>query len=58
MKFEGGHWTAELDARLASADRPVTLDFYADWCVSCKEMEHLTFVDARVREKLDRLLLL
>ena len=28
------------------------LDFYADWCVSCKEMEKLTFVDQRVQHKL------
>jgi thiol:disulfide interchange protein DsbD len=34
------------------------LDFYADWCVSCKEMEAFTFTDARVRQKLDRMLLL
>ncbi|MGN6388843.1 MAG: protein-disulfide reductase DsbD, partial [Burkholderiaceae bacterium] len=34
---------AELDAALAQADRPAMLDFYADWCVSCKEMERLTF---------------
>jgi thiol:disulfide interchange protein DsbD len=34
------------------------LDFYADWCVSCKEMEAFTFTDARVRHKLDRMLLL
>jgi thiol:disulfide interchange protein DsbD len=34
------------------------LDFYADWCVSCKEMEAQTFVDAAVRAKLDKALLL
>ena len=34
------------------------LDFYADWCVSCKEMEHLTFSDPRVSARLDSLLLL
>ena len=28
------------------------LDFYADWCVSCKEMERFTFSDARVRARL------
>jgi thiol:disulfide interchange protein DsbD len=28
------------------------LDFYADWCVSCKEMEKFTFVDPKVQAKL------
>jgi thiol:disulfide interchange protein DsbD len=49
---------AELDQRLSSPGRPVMLDFYADWCVSCKEMEKLTFSDPRVRAELDRMLLL
>ena len=49
---------ADLDQRLASAGRPVMLDFYADWCVSCKEMEKLTFSDLRVRAEFDRMLLL
>jgi len=43
---------AELEARIKATDRPVMLDFYADWCVSCKEMEHLTFSDVRVRQAL------
>ncbi len=34
------------------------LDFYADWCVSCKEMEHFTFSDARVKKQLEGMLLL
>ena len=34
------------------------LDFYADWCVSCKEMERFTFSDPDVRAKLDGMLLL
>jgi len=34
------------------------LDFYADWCVSCKEMEKFTFSDSRVQEKLAGMLLL
>jgi len=43
---------SELEHRLRTAKQPLLLDFYADWCVSCKEMEKLTFADARVREKL------
>jgi thioredoxin:protein disulfide reductase len=49
---------AELEAQLAAPGRPVMLDFYADWCVSCKEMEAFTFSDARVKAKFERLLLL
>src|SRR5258708_31522078 len=49
---------AELEQRLAAPGRPVMLDFYADWCVSCKEMEKLTLSDARVRARLDQMLLL
>jgi thiol:disulfide interchange protein DsbD len=39
---------ADLDAIVAASDRPVMLDFYADWCVSCKEMEAFTFPDPTV----------
>ncbi|MYM35491.1 protein-disulfide reductase DsbD [Duganella sp. FT94W] len=39
---------AELDQVLASTRQPVMLDFYADWCVACKEMERMTFSDSRV----------
>ena len=49
---------AELEARLSSPGRPVMLDFYADWCVSCKEMEKFTFSDPAVRAQMDRMLLL
>ncbi|MEX5744529.1 protein-disulfide reductase DsbD [Massilia sp. X63] len=49
----------ELDAILArSPGKTVMLDFYADWCVSCKEMERFTFSDARVQERFGRMLLL
>ncbi len=50
--FEPVRSLAELDARLAAVDRPVMLDFYADWCVSCKEMERYTFADPAVRAKM------
>lgn len=49
---------AELDAALQAAGRPVMLDFYADWCKSCKEMERFTFSDALVQQKLSGALLL
>ncbi|WP_027783306.1 MULTISPECIES: protein-disulfide reductase DsbD [Burkholderia] len=47
--------SGELDTLLKTSGRPVMLDFYADWCVSCKEMEHLTFTDARVQARLAQL---
>lgn len=50
--------TAELGQQLRAPGRPVMLDFYADWCVSCKEMENFTFRDPRVRAKLGDMLLL
>lgn len=49
---------AELEAALKTTDRPVMLDFYADWCVSCKEMEHLTFSDPAVQPRMAHALLL
>ncbi|MDP1996224.1 MAG: protein-disulfide reductase DsbD, partial [Gallionella sp.] len=50
---------AELDRRIAQASgRVVMLDFYADWCVSCKEMERFTFHDPAVQAKLKPVLLL
>ena len=58
VHFERVRTVAELDARVAGATRPVMLDFYADWCVSCKEMERFTFSDPEVRARLDQMLLL
>lgn len=50
---------AELDAVLKqSAGKTVMLDFYADWCVSCIEMEKLTFSDQRVRAHFANMVLL
>lgn len=50
---------AELDRRIAQArGQAVMLDFYADWCISCKEMERFTFADAAVQAKLKPVLLL
>lgn len=50
---------SELDDRIqAAAGRTVMLDFYADWCVSCKEMERYTFSDERVRARFREMMLL
>ena len=49
----------ELDQALASADgKVVMLDFYADWCVSCIEMEKLTFTEQAVKQAMNQMLLL
>jgi thiol:disulfide interchange protein DsbD len=49
----------QLDAALAATGgRTAMLDFYADWCVSCKEMEKLTFVDPAVKARLKDTVLL
>jgi thiol:disulfide interchange protein DsbD len=48
----------ELQEKLKAPGKPVMLDFYADWCVSCKEMEAFTFSDPMVRAQLDGMLLL
>jgi len=48
----------ELQEKLRAPGKPVMLDFYADWCVSCKEMESFTFSDPKVRAQLDGMVLL
>jgi len=58
VRFERVRSLAELEGRLRAVSAPVMLDFYADWCVSCKEMERFTFSDARVREKMRSMVLL
>ena len=51
--------TAELDAQIdAAKGKVVMLDFYADWCVSCKEMEQFTFSDPSVQKALKNAVLL
>ena len=62
----GAHFTriksvADLDAAIAAANasgKTVMLDFYADWCVSCKEMEKYTFPEPSVQAALANTVLL
>ncbi len=58
-QFQRVKSVVELDQRIATANgKYVLLDFYADWCVSCKEMERFTFADAKVQAQLKDTILL
>lgn len=52
LQFQKVKTLAELDKIVATSDKPIMLDFYADWCISCKELEETTFKDKRVIEAL------
>lgn len=56
--FEKVRSLDELDLALRTSAQPTLVEFSADWCVSCKEMERLTFSDPRVAERMSRLRLL
>jgi thioredoxin:protein disulfide reductase len=59
LKFQRVKNNAELDQAISHArGRYVMLDFYADWCVSCKEMELFTFSDAAVLARMKEVQLL
>ena len=61
LSFVVIHSPAELDAQLNRAKQEqklVLLDFYADWCISCKEMEVNTFANSEVSKELKQFILL
>ncbi|HUF21179.1 MAG TPA: protein-disulfide reductase DsbD domain-containing protein [Burkholderiales bacterium] len=57
-RFERIADVRELETRVRGAPLPTMLDFYADWCVTCKEMERFTFSDPAVAERMGRMQLL
>ena len=51
----------DLEQEIAAATaqgKPVMLDLYADWCVACKEFEAITFKDANVLARMNKIVLL
>lgn len=59
LTFQRIKTIADLEAALAgAAGRPAMLDFYADWCASCLEMERETFPEPTVKSALAGTLLL
>jgi thiol:disulfide interchange protein DsbD len=61
LEFKRIKTVADLEREVAAAKaagKSVMLDFYADWCVSCKEMEHKTFTQTEVQTALTNTVLI
>lgn len=58
LNFKQARNLNELNEMLTNSSNPVLVDFYADWCASCKEIEHITFKDAGVKNALAKFTLI
>jgi thiol:disulfide interchange protein DsbD len=61
LEFKRFKTVADLEREVAAASaagKAVMVDFYADWCVSCIEMEHKSFTDPEVQSALQNVVLL
>ena len=58
LNFKEARNLNELNEMIKSSNKPVLVDFYADWCASCKEIEHITFKDAGVKNALAKFTLI
>jgi len=58
LNFKQARNLNELNEIIKSSSKPVLVDFYADWCASCKEIEHITFKDASVKNALAKFTLI
>lgn len=57
LQLESIQWESYSEEKVESAtagNQPVMLDFYADWCIPCLELDRITFTDGEVIEQTDR----
>ncbi|PIF04044.1 MAG: thiol:disulfide interchange protein [Arcobacter sp.] len=48
---------SELDEVVKTSKKPILVDFWASWCVSCKELDNITFKNEEVKKELSKYLL-
>jgi thiol:disulfide interchange protein DsbD len=58
LKFEYIKTVAQLEEVVKNSKKPIMIDYWATWCVSCKELDNITFKDEKVLEELSKYRLL